>query len=596
MEKPIRGPVRKPTEDSKKGLVHRRGGEEKSVNAGKNMHIKADNGTMSSAQKKTKTSSEDRDDVKTLQTKGSAKTNNVSKSPSTATPLKRVGLKSSSENKLAVKSSEPKENKSLVKTSNKAINLKKVTPRSPSVSENKNVTMKSKSTDNAKDKKVPPPVPPKPKLPNKDINYERCDSTDSLISNFELTLNKSVPSKPTEEKAEKDTESDILDRKPGLKLNINAATKKAGGSQFVSEASAVLSPVTQRRLVKAEQEAEGGECAAGEQESGVEQISISASSVIKKFENAFTEINKANSESSLLLKRHQTNKGPVTATEDDESMKDEEDNKQNKSEETKEEKKNSTTAKSKSLAVGRRYDTPRKSNFGSESKTPSNVKKPDRERKSTDQKNDNLSTRKRSDMTSEKIVRKPSITKKGSIGVKSKKHKDSVESLQKTSVIKAEDKCSVPKLSVEEPVRQPKKEQDERSVVKTTMTVRLQPGQTRKLSPLPSESCAVEKESDPVCDKVECDETEAKPEKKDSVGWRAELEAEEDPATSCGLEISFESVPQDIDIKLIADPPDLSKDERYKGIKEGSKGIRPQLLHRSSLVGGCIDSVSKSRN
>ena len=37
-----------------------------------------------------------------------------------------------------------------------------------------------------------------------------------------------------------------------------------------------------------------------------------------------------------------------------------------------------------------------------------------------------------------------------------------------------------------------------------------------------------------------------------SCGWLAEVQAEDDPSSVCGLEISFKSVPQDIDIKLIS--------------------------------------------
>lgn len=120
-----------------------------------------------------------------------------------------------------------------------------------------------------------------------------------------------------------------------------------------------------------------------------------------------------------------------------------------------------------------------------------------------------------------------------------------------------------------------------KSVVKTTMVVRLHPGQTRKLSALSSDNS---------------DQTGGQAgKKKDSLGWVGEVQAENDPASSCGLEISFQSVPQDIDIKIITDSQ-ATDSAQNKGIKEGSQGKRPQLMHRNSLVRGSIDMTgNKSR-
>merc|ERR1711913_100433 len=75
------------------------------------------------------------------------------------------------------------------------------------------------------------------------------------------------------------------------------------------------------------------------------------------------------------------------------------------------------------------------------------------------------------------------------------------------------------------------------SLVKTTMVVRLHPGQNRKLSTMEDQEMPAGDQSEQV---------------DNSCGWVAEVQDEDDPASVCGLEISFKSVPQDIDIKLIS--------------------------------------------
>eukprot|EP00091_Calanus_sinicus_P003741 TRINITY_DN13919_c0_g1_i1.p1 TRINITY_DN13919_c0_g1~~TRINITY_DN13919_c0_g1_i1.p1 ORF type:complete len:131 (+),score=10.50 TRINITY_DN13919_c0_g1_i1:142-534(+) len=69
------------------------------------------------------------------------------------------------------------------------------------------------------------------------------------------------------------------------------------------------------------------------------------------------------------------------------------------------------------------------------------------------------------------------------------------------------------------------------------MVVRLHPGQNRKLSTMEDQEEAPGDQSEQM---------------KNSCGWLAEVQAEDDPSSVCGLEISFKSVPQDIDIKLIS--------------------------------------------
>merc|ERR1712083_808189 len=67
------------------------------------------------------------------------------------------------------------------------------------------------------------------------------------------------------------------------------------------------------------------------------------------------------------------------------------------------------------------------------------------------------------------------------------------------------------------------------------MVVRLHPGQNRKLSTMEDQEAPPPHQSED-----------------NSCGWVAEVQDEDDPASVCGLEISFKSVPQDIDIKLIS--------------------------------------------
>jgi len=101
------------------------------------------------------------------------------------------------------------------------------------------------------------------------------------------------------------------------------------------------------------------------------------------------------------------------------------------------------------------------------------------------------------------------------------------------------------------------------------MVVRLHPGQTRKLSTMG------EQEGVPI---------EQTKQDKNSVGWLAEVQTEDDPSSVCGLEISFKSVPQDIDIKLISGQAN-SKAEK----QEDKPAARHKAGPKNSIARKSID-------
>ena len=87
------------------------------------------------------------------------------------------------------------------------------------------------------------------------------------------------------------------------------------------------------------------------------------------------------------------------------------------------------------------------------------------------------------------------------------------------------------------------------------MVVRLHPGQNRKLSTMEDQEVLYTIVSSVYHLKnkiVQGAPGEQSGQMNNSCGWLAEVQAEDDPSSVCGLEISFKSVPQDIDIKLIS--------------------------------------------
>merc|ERR1712106_1092766 len=82
--------------------------------------------------------------------------------------------------------------------------------------------------------------------------------------------------------------------------------------------------------------------------------------------------------------------------------------------------------------------------------------------------------------------------------------------------------------------------------LKTTMVVRLHPGQSRRLS-------------------AYMDQQDQKGEELNTRTWLGDVQYQDNPASICGLEISFSSVPQDIDIKLIPGNSNCAIDNQESG-------------------------------
>merc|ERR1712123_495849 len=83
--------------------------------------------------------------------------------------------------------------------------------------------------------------------------------------------------------------------------------------------------------------------------------------------------------------------------------------------------------------------------------------------------------------------------------------------------------------------------------LKTTMVVRLHPGQSRRLS-------------------AYMDQQDQKGEELNTRTWLGDVQYQDNPASICGLEISFSSVPQDIDIKLIPGNSNCAIDNQESGL------------------------------
>ena len=93
---------------------------------------------------------------------------------------------------------------------------------------------------------------------------------------------------------------------------------------------------------------------------------------------------------------------------------------------------------------------------------------------------------------------------------------------------------------------------------RTTMVVRLHPGQTNRLSAYVEDQ--VSKENLNLCQKKHLTSDQDSPSGR---SWLAEVQPG-DTSSICGLEISFSSVPQDIDIKVIPGDDNLEGDRQTK--------------------------------
>jgi len=98
--------------------------------------------------------------------------------------------------------------------------------------------------------------------------------------------------------------------------------------------------------------------------------------------------------------------------------------------------------------------------------------------------------------------------------------------------------------------------------LKTTMVVRLHPGQSRRVS-------------------AYMDKQDQKGEELSTQTWLGDVQYEDNRASICGLEISFSSVPQDIDIKLIPGNSNCAIDNQASG-SEAKVDARPTAPSDSS--------------
>lgn len=146
-----------------------------------------------------------------------------------------------------------------------------------------------------------------------------------------------------------------------------------------------------------------------------------------------------------------------------------------------------------------------------------------------------MSAVKKSSIESKKDISTTSITSSSLVtsAVSESKKSVSSQSLQTSSETSIKRSSQEQKTSVECLVDSGQTERltnGTSSTVRTTMVVRLTPGESRRLSAF----------------------LDQKSDREESVqSWLGDVQSEDNPSSVCGLEISFSSIPQDIDIKLI---------------------------------------------
>jgi len=233
--------------------------------------------------------------------------------------------------------------------------------------------------------------------------------------------------------------------------------------------------------------------------SGVEETSISATEVIEMFEtetNAFA-LNSETSEARTVDKGRMGNKQKIT-----EELRNEE-------VVHKEEKSITATLNKATTSIKRSESFNNK--IKSDNEKVSNIKEKTNEEKF------NQSEKKM--MNSEKKTNKAKATEKGSSS-KSQESKLTVSSKKSATFVKDSTAESTKRNSTSKDITK----------TRTTMIIRLHPGQSKRLSAYLEQQLG-----DPA----------------DSLHCARDIPYEDTPGSICGLEISFSSVPQDIDIKLI---------------------------------------------
>jgi len=441
-------------------------------------------------------------------------------------------------------------------------------------------------------KKVPPPVAPKPACPNKlNTGCQLTDSAQTVCDNSTMkttamvTLNQAAVKPVVKKMINKTSIAEIAKLADSLEIVVNETLHQ---TQFVSQAKATLSPVPQRKIRDAINAAEDVEDDNDSViESGIVSESVSASSVIQmfggvgKFKKVVKEdpvasppsdpVSSVNEEPVLEAKEAKKKGGDLKRADS---------KKMSSGKSHTKEKQAPKSSTSQVLASKQKTQEPAKI---SRSQGSTKTRK-DKASNLSESKHDNLQSSQKQQNSLVKTDSSKSISKESTFvktpAKTTKKETPSIETSKATQKKTAENKVGA---SVSEKTNShtrssnskddlPDPKPDNKtngSLVKTTMVVRLHPGQNRKLSTMEDQEAPTTDQSEPV---------------DNSCGWLAEVQAEDDPASVCGLEISFKSVPQDIDIKLIS-----GQQEKTEVKQPGAKG---KSVSKSSITRKSIDLSS----
>jgi len=404
-------------------------------------------------------------------------------------------------------------------------------------------------------KKVPPPVAPKPACPNKPtIGCQLTDTAQNVCDNSTMkttamvTLNQATVKPVVKKMINKTSIAEIAKLADSLEIVVNETLHQ---TQFVSQAKATLSPVPQRKVRDAISPTEDVEDDNDSViESGIVSESVSASSVIQmfggvgKFKKVAKEDPVASPPSDPVSS---VNEEPVLEVK--EAKKKGSDLKRADSKKMSSGKSNTKEKPSQVVASKQKTQEPAKI---SRSQGSTKTRK-DKAGNLSETKPDNLPSSPKHNKTFVKTDSSKSISKESTFVKTSakttKKENSSIDTSKATQKKTAENKGDAAvsekmnshhrSTNSKDDSTDPKTDnKNNGSLVKTTMVVRLHPGQNRKLSTMEDQEQA------PAGDQSE--------QVDNSCGWVAEVQDEDDPASVCGLEISFKSVPQDIDIKLIS--------------------------------------------
>jgi len=453
-------------------------------------------------------------------------------------------------------------------------------------SSDKNQSDEIDSSATSMPKKVPPPVAPKPACPNKpNTGCQLTDSAQILCDNSTkkttamVTLNQ-APVKPVVKKMiNKTSIAEIAKLADSLEIVVNETLHQ---TQFVSQAKATLSPVPQRKVrdaISAPEDVDDDNDSVVE--SGIVSESVSASSVIQMF-GGIGKFKKVAKDDAVV----NPPPDPVSSVNEEPTV------------DVKESKKKGAELKradSQKMSSGK-INTKEKQALklsasqavASKQKTqePAKISRSQGSTKTRKDKTGNLSELKPNNLPSTqkqqnslvKTDSSKSISKESTFvktpAKTAKKETQPIETSKVTQKKTTENKAGASVSEKTNTQTQSTKSKDDLpdskpdnktngSLVKTTMVVRLHPGQNRKLSTMEDQEAPPPHQSE--------DNTR---------GWVAEVQDDDDPSSVCGLEISFKSVPQDIDIKLISGQQ--GKTEVKQPVAKG-KSVSKNSITRKSI-------------